>query len=156
MIAAAHVIFDVSNRPTDLAGILGHLQMSLPFRCRLTEWRGYTMVIPQIRVDTRMPLTIQIDDDPEYVPEEIQELATDAESILSSGDIEKLRRCQTRLDIMSVNPPRVEETDQTISVYTETDLDPADNDVRSVLLTLADFLEGYVFDCVNGKWLLRD
>ena len=72
MIAAAHVIFDGSNDTRDLAEILSHLQNKIPFPCSLTEWQGYSMVIPQIRVETHVPLTIQIDDDPEYVPEEIQ------------------------------------------------------------------------------------
>jgi len=154
MIAAAHVIFDGSTDTTDLAEILSHLQKQLPFSCRMTEWQGYTMVIPQIRVETHVPLTIQIDDDPEYVPEEIQELAAAAVGILSIEDVEKLRRCRVRLDIMSASPARIEETDESISLYAETDLDPADDDVHSVLFALSNFLRGYVFDCVNGKWLL--
>ena len=154
MIAAAHVIFDGSNDTRDLAEILSHLQNKIPFPCSLTEWQGYSMVIPQIRVETHVPLTIQIDDDPEYVPEEIQELAAEAVGILSIEDVEKLRRCRVRLDIMSANPPRIEETDESISLYAETDLDPADDDVQRVLSALANFMRGYVFDCVNGKWLL--
>lgn len=114
------------------------------------------MVIPQIRVETHVPLTIQIANDQEYVPEEIQELAAEAVGILSIEEVEKLRRCRVRLDIMSANPPRIEETDESISIYAETDLDPADEDVQSVLFALANFMKGYVFDCVNGKWLFRN
>src|SRR5688572_489371 len=129
MIAAAHVIFDGSTDTRDLAEILGHLHKEVPFPSSLTEWQGYTIVIPQIRVETHVPLTIQIANNEEYVPEEIQELAAEAVGILSIEDVEKLRRCRVRLDIMSANPPRIEATDESISIYAETDLDPADDDV---------------------------
>lgn len=155
MIAAAHIIFDGSSGSTELAEIMNHLQGNIPFSCELTEWRGYTTVITQIRVETNVPLTIQIDDDPEYVPEEIQEMAADAEGVLDKAEVARLKRCRIRLDIMSATSPRIEETADSISIYAETDLDPADADVRTVLLTLADYLDGYVFDCVNGKWIVR-
>jgi len=89
-----------------------------------------------------VPLTVQVDADPAYVPDEIAELAEEAKPILSPQLQESLARCDARLDIMSTTPPKTAETESAITVFAQTDLDPDQPEVERVLLVLSTITAG--------------
>ncbi len=142
MLAAATIPYDPEEQDFTLQDLRDHLAANLPYECSLTEWQGFSETIPQMRVATAVPLIIQIEDDPEYVPEELAGLADEAEGLLSEDWIELLRRCTARLDVM--------EADE------ETRLDPTQPDVEAVLIEIARFVDGIVHDNVNGEWLVPE
>ena len=142
MLAAATIPYDPEEQDFTLEELREHLATNLPYECTLTEWQGFSETIPQVRVATAVPLTIQIEDDPEYVPEEMAGLAEEGEGVLSENWLELLRRCTARLDVM--------EADE------ETRLDPTQPDVEAVLVEIARFLDSLVHDNVNGEWLVPE
>jgi hypothetical protein len=152
MISAAQVIF-ASERPDGcLDWLSAELPRRIPFTCRRTQWRGRTITIPQILVATSpVELTIQVEDNGDYVPEEIADLAEDARSHIDEAAYARLRRCNARLDLMSTTPPRRTESNTTITIVAETDLDPAYPDVEEVLAALSNLTGGFVLDCVNAR-----
>ncbi|MFL6261394.1 MAG: hypothetical protein ACJ76Y_16980 [Thermoanaerobaculia bacterium] len=142
MLAAATIPYDPEEQDFTLEDLRDHLAAHLPYECALTEWQGFSAAVPQVRVATAVPLTIQIEDDPEFVPEELAGLADEAEGVLSEDWIELLRRCTARLDVT--------EADE------ETALDPTQPDVEAVLIEIARFVDGLVHDNVNGEWLVPE
>ncbi|MFL6232625.1 MAG: hypothetical protein ACJ76N_05775 [Thermoanaerobaculia bacterium] len=142
MLAAATIPYDPEEQDFTLEDLRDHLAAHLPYECALTEWQGFSAAVPQVRVATAVPLTIQIEDDPEFVPEELAGLADEAEGVLSEDWVELLRRCTARLDVT--------EADE------ETALDPTQPDVEAVLIEIARFVDGLVHDNVNGEWLVPE
>ena len=142
MLAAACIPYDSDEQDFTLADLREHLAANLPYECALTEWEGFSGTVPQVRVATEIPLTIQIEDDPEFVPEEMAGLAEEAEGVLSEDWVELLRRCTARLDVT--------EADE------ETQIDPTQPDVEAVLIEIARFVDGLVHDNVNGEWLVPE
>ena len=157
MISSALIPFDPQQHPVTLAQIEAHLRQCLDFPCRPTQWIGHSITIPQVRVETPVPLTIQIDDDPEYVPGELREFADEAEqeNSLPPHFIALLRRATARMDIQSADyAGNRYSSDRQVVVVARTDLDPLIPEVREVLQALADLVQGPVLDCVNDEWLL--
>jgi hypothetical protein len=150
MISAAQVIFNNQHGDRCLMWLAAELSRSgIDFSP--TEWRGYATVIPQLLVPANpASLTIQVEDDPEYVPEEIAELAGVAQPVLSEQLRRQLAACDTRLEIMSTTPPNVSKTNHQVAVVAQTDLDPEMPEVQRVLLALSSITNGFVVDCVNG------
>jgi hypothetical protein len=142
MLAAATIPYDPEEQDFTLEDLREHLAANLPYECTLTEWQGFTTTIPQVRVATAVPLLVQIDDDPEHVPEDLATLADEAAGVLADEWVGLLRRCTARLDVM--------EADE------ETRLDPTQPDVEAVLVEIARFVEGLVYDDVNGEWLVPE
>ena len=142
MFAAATIPYDPEEHDFTLADLREHLAASLPYECTMTEWEGFTMTIPQVRVATAVPLTIQIEDDPDYVPEELAGMAEEAEGVLSGDWVQLLRRCAARLDVMEAEE--------------DVQLDPAQPDVEAVLIEIARFVDSLVHDNVNGEWLVPE
>jgi hypothetical protein len=142
MLAAACIPYDPEEQDFTLEDLRDHLATSLPYECALTRWQGFSETIPQVRVATAVPLIIQIEDDPEYVPEEMAGLAEEAEGVLAEDWVQHLRRCTARLDVT--------EADE------ETELDPTQPDVEAVLVEIARFVDGLVHDNVNGEWLVPE
>ena len=151
MIAAAQVVF----RNQHGGGCLDWLAIELQragVSCSPTEWRGYGSLVPQLLVPTSpVSLTIQVESDPAYVPQEISELAEEAKPLLSTDLSSALASCDTRLDIMSTTPTKVTETDRAISVFAQTDLDPGTPEVERVWFLLSTITNGFIVDCVNGR-----
>ena len=151
MIAAAQVIFCNQSGEACLDWLALELERG-GVSSSPTEWRGYEVVVPQLLISTApVPLTVQVDADPSYVPDEIAELAEEAKSILPVDLHEMLARCDARLDIMSTTPPRTAETESAITVFAQSDLDPAQPDVERVLLLLSVITGGFLIDCINGR-----
>ena len=142
MLAAACIPYDPEEQGFTLEDLRDHLAANLPYECTLTRWEGFSETIPQVRVATAVPLIVQIEDDPEYVPEELAGLAEEAEGVLSGDWVQTIRRCTARLDVT--------EADE------ETRLDPTQPDVEAVLIEIARFVDGLVHDNVNGEWLVPE
>jgi hypothetical protein len=142
MFAAATIPYDPEEQDFTLEDLREHLAANLPYECTLTRWEGFSETVPQIRVATEIPLTIQIEDDPDYVPDELAGLAEEGEGVLSEDWLQLLRRCAARLDVM--------EADE------ETRLDPTQPEVEAVLIEIARFVDGLVHDNVNGEWLVPE
>jgi hypothetical protein len=142
MLAAACIPYDPEEQVFGLEDLRDHLAASLPYECALTEWEGFSGPVPQVRVATAVPLIVQIEDDPEFVPAEMAGLAEEAEGVLAGDWVQLLRRCTARLDVT--------EADE------ETQLDPTQPDVEAVLVEIARFVDGLVHDNVNGEWLVPE
>jgi len=142
MLAAACIPYDPEEQDFTLEDLREHLAANLPYECALTQWEGFSETIPQVRVATAVPLIIQIEDDPEYVPEELAGLAEEAEGVLAEDWVQLLRRCTARLDVTEAEE--------------EVQLDPTQPDVEAVLIEIARFVDGLVHDNVNGEWLVPE
>ena len=141
MFAAAVIPYDPEEQDFTLGDLRAHLAASLSVECAMTEWQGFSEAIPQVRVGTAVPLTIQIEDDPELVPDELADLADRAAGVLSEDWVEAIRRCTARLD--------VQEAEEGGSR-----LDPSQPDVEAVVIEIARFLDSLAYDAVNDEWLV--
>lgn len=156
MFPAAEILFDSRSHPVTLEALRDHLEKTLGGEYALTEWRGYAVVIPQLLVRGAHPWTIQIEADPEYVLDQIAELADEAVGVLSDEAIAKIRRCNATLVAMGASeqaPPPV--IDGHVYVVAGTTLDPTDPEVRRTLLAAAALVDGLVFDLTEGEWIER-
>ena len=142
MFVAAVIPYDPEEHVFTLEDLLDHLSANVSFQCAMTEWRGFSDAIPQLRVETAVPLTIQIEDDPDLVPDEIQDLADRAGSALSPDWVEAVRQCTARLDVQEAD--------------TGPTLDPSHPDVESVVIEIARFVDSVVYDNVNDEWLVPE
>jgi len=151
MFPAAQIAFNADAFPVDLDSLSRIVSENCSIRVSRTEWKGYATVIPQILVHTTVPFTIQIDDDPEYVPDEIDEWPDEDDVHLTQEEIAHLKLCRCRLDVMTTVAPPVIENDKSIAVIaTGNDVDPREDETHKVLSTIAKELNGFIHDCVNG------
>ena len=157
MFSAATIPYDPEAQELTLADLRDHLAATLDVECTLTEWQGFDLTIPQVRVATGVPLTIQIEDDPDYLPDDLANLLDHAEGVLSAEWIATLRSCTAMLDIMEADIPSLEPDDSgTIQLYATTRLDPAEPDVEKVIIEIARFVDSVAYDNVNGEWLVPE
>ena len=153
-IAAAQVLLRNDRGGQLLDWLYGELSTRHGSRCFRTEWRGFGSVIPQVGIATRpVGLTIQVDDDPESVPAERDELADELGSKVSAAVVRRVRLTDCRLEIMSAthNEPII--TDDAIITTASTDLDPAVKEVDEIVRELVALTAGTAVDCVNGRFL---
>jgi len=152
MFASSQIIFINSRSEAEcLDWLLAELPQRVPFDCLRTEWRGFTTTVPQVLVQTSpVALTIQLEDDPEYVPDEIAELADEIKAKLPAEAHALLSNCNARLDIMTATPVEPGTTDDAIKISAQTDLDPQSDEADLVVRALASLCNGIVSDCVNG------
>lgn len=161
MFSAATIPYDPDAQELTLEDLRDHLAATLDVECTLTEWQGFDLTIPQVRVATEVPLTIQIEDDPDYVPDDLADLVDRAEGFLSEEWVEALRRCGAKLDIMEADTeadtPMSEPDDEgTIELAATTRLDPSQPDVEAVLIEIARFVDSLAYDNVNDEWLVPE
>ncbi|MBW8878681.1 MAG: hypothetical protein JF614_27295 [Acidobacteria bacterium] len=141
MFAAVVIPYDSEEHDFTLEDLREHLAANLSVECTLTEWQGFSAAVPQLRVGTAVPLTIQIEDDPELVPDELADLADRAAGVLSEDWGEAIRLCTARLDVQEAEDtgPR---------------LDPAEPEVEAVVVEIARFVDSLAYDVVNDEWLV--
>lgn len=157
MFSAATIPYDPEAQELTLEDLRDHLAATLGVECTLTEWQGFDLTIPQVRVATGVPLTIQIEDDPDYVPDDLADLVDRAEGFLSEEWVEALRRCGAKLDVMEADVPMPEPDDEgTIELAATTRLDPSMPDVEAVLIEIARFVDSLAYDNVNDEWLVPE
>jgi hypothetical protein len=151
--ASAFIIFDNSQRRLTLPDIFLQLRDSVGFDCAMTEWRFGESVVPQIRVATAPPIALQLDEDPDIVPEEIQEmLDSDADSF-DEGSLAAARRCRSRVEIVSCEPTQAEHFPEGGIVTHSPNVDMDSADVQLALRRFTDFLRGWGYDNINGRWM---
>jgi hypothetical protein len=157
MFSAATIPYDPEAQELTLEDLRDHLAATLDIECTLTEWQGFDVTVPQVRVATEIPLTIQIEDDPDYVPDDLADLVDRAEGFLSEEWVEALRRCGAKLDVMEADVPMPEPDDEgTVELAATTHLDPSQPDVEAVLIAIARFVDSLAYDNVNDEWLVPE
>lgn len=163
-IAAAEIAFVNDRTEPILEWLALELPKRLEFPISKTQWKGLTLTIPQLRVETRpVALTLQLDEDPSVVPQEIAELSELFKPVLNQTAIAYLARVRSRLDVMSAtaDPPKV--SGKQLSLTAATDLDPRAPDVDRLLTAVSDLTNGFAFDLVNlavrvpgsGRWISK-
>lgn len=81
MTNSAHICYNSKRFGLTLSDIAKHLRENSSWHVSVTEWSGYGIVVPQLLVQTPIPFLIQIEDDPDWVPGEIQEIIEWEDSI---------------------------------------------------------------------------
>jgi hypothetical protein len=157
MFSAATIPYDPEEQDFTLEELQEHLSASLSVECTLTEWQGFATTIPQVRVETGVPLTIQIEDDPDYVPDDIADLVDRAQGLLSAEWMDALRRCAAKLEVMEADAPGPELNEDGLAVLTaETRLDPSLPEIEAVVIEVARFVGSLAYDNVNDEWLVPE
>jgi hypothetical protein len=157
MFSAATIPYDPEEQDFTLQELREHLAAHLAVECTLVEWRGFSLTVPQVRVATAVPLTIQIEDDPDYVPAELADLADRAVGLLSPEWVAALRRCSAKLEVMEADLATPEPDEEgTLHLVAETRLDPSQPDVEAVLVEIARFAGSLAYDNVNDEWLVPE
>jgi hypothetical protein len=152
VVTAALIVFEQPKPPFTIDSLMTTLKQRVPYACTRTQWVGFTTVIPQIRINSPTPIVLQINDDPEYVPDEIEELVPEAKNAFGQQVAARIARCRVRLEVMGVEPNQAAVRDKSVTVVATTQLDPSVAPVKDILKTVADTIHGYVFDTVHGKW----
>jgi hypothetical protein len=147
MFSAATIPYDPEEQDFTLEELQEHLSASLSVECTLTEWQGFDIAVPQVRVATGVPLTIHIEDDPEYVPDDLAELVDRAQGLLSAEWMGALRRCAAKLDVM--------EADAGFDLD-KARLDPSQPEIEAVVIEVARFVGSLAYDNVNDEWLVPE
>ena len=98
------MIFDNSQRRLTLPDIFSQLRDSVGFDCTMTEWRFGESVVRQIRVGTVPPIALQLDEHPDIVPEEIQEMLDSDGDFFDETSLTAARRCRSRVEVVSCEP----------------------------------------------------
>jgi hypothetical protein len=157
MFAAALIPFDPEEHDFTLQDLLEHLAANLSVECTLTEWQGFDTAVPQVRVGTGVPLTIQIEDDPEYVPGDIASMIDAAEGTLPEAWRQALRGCTARLDVMEAEIAfPVPDDKGVVPLAAAARLDPSQPDVEAVVVEIARFVDSVAYDNVNDEWLVPE
>ena len=134
MFAAASIAFNSEAHPLTLDELSVIISKQNSLKVTFTQWEEYGTVIPQILVHAEMPFTIQIDDDISYVPEEIHEWPDYSNVNLTPEEVEQLKTCQCRLDVMATTKSPVIEDDDSITVIaTGNNVDPAEDATHKIL-----------------------
>lgn len=153
MISSALIFYDSRQCTIDLQFIAKVIESETQWRVSHTEWKGFGLIIPQVLVHTSIPFVIQIEDDPEWVPESNLECAEMAGLSKNSEIFVHLTQCDARLAIQSAMPDQVIDDGTSLTVVTLGDaVDPKDPEIETVLLTLGRKMNGLLEDCVNGCW----
>ncbi len=157
MFAAATIPYDPEEQELTLEDLREHLSATLSVECTLIQWQGFDETVPQLRVATSTPLTIQIEDDPEYVPDDLAELVDLAEGVLTKEWMEALRRCAAKLEVIEADLPMPEPDENgVIELAATTRLDPSLPDVEAVIIEIARFVDSLAYDNVNDEWLVPE
>jgi hypothetical protein len=157
MFSAATIPYDAEERDFTLQELQEHLAAHLAVECTLTEWTGFSTTIPQVRVATSVPLTIQVEDDPEYVPDDLADLVDRAAGVLPEEWVEALRRSTAKLEILEADLPLPEpDEDSVLALAAATRLDPSQPDVEAVLIEVARFVDSLAYDNINDEWLVPE
>lgn len=151
MISSAHICYNSKQLDLSLPFLAGYLRESLSWRVSMTQWSGYGIVVPQLLVHTPIPFLIQIENDPDWVPEEIREIIEWENLDLESEIARKIIECDARLAIQTTAPDQVISDGISINVSTlGMAVDPSDPNIFEVLTLLGRKVNGVIQDTVNG------
>jgi hypothetical protein len=151
MISSAHICYNSKQLGLSLPFLAEYLRESLSWRASMTQWSGYGIVVPQLLVHTPIPFLIQIESDPDWVPEEIREII-EWENLDSESEIaRRIMECDARLAIQTTVPDQVISDGISINVSTlGMAVDPSDPNIFEVLTLLGRKVNGVIQDTVNG------
>jgi hypothetical protein len=153
MIPGAVVPYVLEEHDFTLQDLLEHLASKTRFACTLTESESWKGPVPVVRVETRMPLAIRIEDNPEA--DELGYLAEDGEGILPDEWIDVLLRCTAQLEVVEADFVQPEPNEAGVmEMDNYSNLDPTRPDIRAVLLEIGRFMNGYAYDSVNMRWIV--
>ena len=154
MISSAHICYESTEVHVELGSISEQVENNTNWKTVFTEWSGFGVVVPQLMVLTPTPFIIQIEKDPEWVPEENREFAEWAGLSEDNELYRKLSRCDARLAIQSITPDQVTTTGQEMFVFAFGDtVDPKSIEVSEVLKIIGKKISGVLHDCVNDELL---
>ena len=158
MLAAATIPYDSEEQDFTLQDLLEHLSANLSVECTMTEWKGFFETTPQVRVATSIPLTIQIENDPNYMLSDIAELVDRAEGVLTEEWMDVLRECTAKLEVMDADalPGPDEIVIFELDLATANRLDPSQPDIEAVIIEIARFANSLAYDNVNDEWLVPE
>jgi len=151
--ASAFIIFDNSQKRLTLPIMFSQLRDLVGLDCAMSEWRFDESVVPQIRVVTVPPIALQLDEHPDIVPEEIQEMLDSGGDFFSADSLAAARRCRSRIEIVSCEPTQTERLREGGIVSHTPNANMDSPDVRSAIRRVADFLHGWIYDNINGRWI---
>jgi len=106
--ASAFIIFNNSQRRLTLPIMFSQLPELVGFDCTMSECRFGESAVPQIRVATVPPIALQLDEHPDIVPDEIQEMLDSHGDSFSEDSLAAARRCRSRFEIVSCEPTQTE------------------------------------------------
>jgi len=155
MFPAAHIYFNTRTHPIKLEALKKHLESRVGGSYRLIEWKGFTTTIPQLLITDSPSWTLQIEDDPDYVPEEIREVAEDRKKDLTTEEHNSLLACNARLEAIAYQDQQRPQANGPIVLSAITSLDPSKPTVRKVLIEVANFVDGFAYDLTNGQWITK-
>lgn len=151
MISSAHICYNSKHNKLTLPNIAEHLREKISWKVSMTEWWGYGITVPQLLVHTPIPFLVQIEDDPDWVIEEIQEIIERENLDPSSELAQRISHCDTRLAIQPTTPDQIISDGSSITVSTlGMAIDPADTEISGVLEILRQIVDGITYDSVNG------
>lgn len=151
MITSAHICFDSREHKVTLHAIAALIESTTEWATSSTERQGGGLVVPQLLVRTPVPFLIQIEDDPEWVPEENLEFGEWAGFGPGSEIHLQLSECDSRLAIQSTMPEQVSSDGNSLVVSgSGAAVDPRDPDIYAVLSVVCRSVGGLLNDCVNG------
>ena len=154
MISSAHICYESSENHVELQSIAEQVERNTNWKTIPAEWSGFGVVVPQLIVLTPTPFIIQIENDPEWVPEENREFAEWADLSEDNELYRKLSRCDARLAIQSTAPEQITLTGQEMFVFAFGDtVDPKNNEISEVLRIIGRKISGVLNDCVNSELL---
>jgi len=154
---SARIIFNASTNPVTLEVLRDRLGLLLPYKCELDSLDYFGHTIPQLVIHTRVPIALQLEEDPEIVLEEISEMVTDAEDegFFDEKTREQMRQCTAAIDLHTTTPPKVSHFEEGgMLISTPNDVDPRDHEIERILLSVASFVKGWVYDNLNGGWIV--
>lgn len=150
----ALLFYDPGAHPVTLSDLKRFLINDLGAVVTDAEWRGYTRIIPQLRVDSPARFLIQIDGgSPEDCGAEGRDLAESRPTGLLEGDAERIGAMRARLHIGKATFKVVDDAADRVAIRIEaSDFDPRAPEALRLLRGLTHRLDGYLFDNVNGVW----
>jgi hypothetical protein len=99
-----------------------------------------------------IPFLIQIENDPEWLPEEMREIIVWKSLDPDSEVARKIAECDARLSIQTTAPDQVINDGMSITVSTlGLAVDPSDPYILEVLTFLGRKVNGVIYDAVNGE-----
>ena len=154
MISSAHICYESSEAHVELQSIAEHVESNTNWKTISTEWIDFGVVVPQLMILTLIPFIIQIENDPEWAPEESREFAEWAGLSEDNELYLKLSRCDARLAIQSTTPDQTTLTGKEMIVFAFGGaVDPRNNEISNVLKIIGKKLSGVLNDCVNDELL---
>lgn len=148
---SAHVCYDSKLNNVSLELLAQLVKKETSWNVTQTQWRGLGMTIPQLLVHTSIPFLIQIEDDPEWVPEENKEFGKWAKLDEDSPLSKKLAKSNARLAIQATTSNKINIDGKTIKIEASgTAVDPKNPEIAKVLAIICSQIDGVISDAVNG------